>query len=145
KETLKDKSLDEKERKSLENELEEGVSVKLEPSDKINAAYLRKAIKELNPKMTDEKIDTYKSNYAPFSWSVAFAPADNPEIAVVVMIPQGDTSTYALLPVREVIGAYMGFNKDKEDKTTDDKNTGEDEITIDNEEKYINFGSQIKN
>ncbi len=36
----------------------------------------------------------------------------------------------------------MGFNKDTE-KTTD-KNTDEDENTT-NEEKNINFGSQIKN
>ena len=139
---LKENNLDEKERKSLEDELSEGVSVKLEDTDKVKSTYLRKAIKELNTKITDDKIDQFKSDYAPFSWSVAFAPADDPEIAVVAMIPQGDTSTYALLPVREVIGAYMGFNKDTE-KTTD-KNTDEDENTT-NEEKNINFGSQIKN
>lgn len=139
---LKENNLDEKERKSLEDELSEGVSVKLEDTDKVKSTYLRKAIKELNTKITDDKIDQFKSDYAPFSWSVAFAPADDPEIAVVAMIPQGDTSTYALLPVREVIGAYMGFNKDTE-KTTD-KNTDEDENTT-NEEKNINFDSQIKN
>lgn len=143
KEQLKDNKLDEKERKSLEDELSEGVSVKLDyDNDKLMASYLRKAIQQLNPKANDAVIDKFKSDYDAFAWTVAFAPADNPEIAVVVMIPQGNESSYALLPVREVIGAYMGFNKDTE-KTTD-KNTDEDE-NITNEEKNINFGSQIKN
>ena len=44
KEQLKDNKLDEKERKSLEDELAEGVSVKLEDNDKLMASYLRKAI-----------------------------------------------------------------------------------------------------
>ena len=143
KEQLKDNKLDEKERKSLEDELAEGVSVKLDyDNDKLMASYLRKAIQQLNPKATDTVIDKFKSDYDAFAWTVAFAPADDPEIAVVAMIPQGNESSYALLPVREVIGAYMGFNKDTE-KTTD-KNTDEDENTT-NEEKNINFGSQIKN
>ena len=143
KEKLKDKELDEKERKELEDELAEGVSVKLEDTDKVKSSYLRKAIKELNPKITDDDIDQFKSSYDPFAWSVAFAPADDPEIAVVVMIPQGATSTYALLPVREVIGAYMGLNKDTNKTETNEENTEEKNGIL--EDKDINFGSQIKN
>lgn len=63
KEELKRKDLKEEERKSLEEELKDGVNVKLEDTDKVNASYLRKAIKELNPKITDEKIDSYKESY----------------------------------------------------------------------------------
>ena len=47
---------------------------RLEDTDKINAAYLRKAIKELNPNITDEDIDRFKESYKSFAWAVAFAP-----------------------------------------------------------------------
>ena len=104
KEELKRKDLKEEERKSLEEELKDGVNVKLEDTDKVNASYLRKAIKELNPKITDEKIDSYKESYKSFAWAVAVAPADDPEIAVVAMIPQGESSSNAMLLIREVLG-----------------------------------------
>ncbi|RDY24041.1 penicillin-binding protein [Romboutsia maritimum] len=146
KDQLKSKDLKEEERKKLEEELKEGVSVKLEDSDKVNATYLRKAIKELNPKLSDDKIDQYKSNYGSFAWSVAFAPADNPEIAVVAMIPQGEESSFALLPVREMIGKYFGLTKDdtkSKNKEESNQNEGSDSSTS-KENKGINFTSQIK-
>lgn len=143
-EQLKDKDLDEGERKSLEDELAEGVNEKLEDTDKVKSSYLRKAIKELNPSITDDTIDQFKSDYGAFAWTVAFAPADNPEIAVVSMIPQGNESSYALLPVREVIGAYMGLNN-KKSTTADEKTNNTEENGVVNSEEDINFGSQIKN
>lgn len=141
KEELKDKKLDDERRKELEGELKDGVKVKLEDTDKINSAYLRRAIKELNPKITDEKIDEYKQSYAAFSWSVAFAPADDPEIAVVTMIPQGNESIYAMLPIRELIGTYMGLGKDK--AKVDENNSNEQENNASDKEN-INFVSQMK-
>lgn len=145
---LNSKDLTESERKDLEEELEDGVSVRLDTNDtQVKATYLRKAIMELNPKITSESIDRFKSGYDPFAWAVAFAPADDPEIAVVCMIPQGETSSYALLPIREVIGAYMGFNKDKP-STIDNDNANNDSIVDENSTKKdnsINFGYQTKN
>lgn len=139
KEELKRKDLKEEERKSLEEELKDGVNVKLEDTDKVNASYLRKAIKELNPKITDEKIDSYKESYKSFSWAVAVAPADDPEIAVVAMIPQGETGGNAMLLIREVLGSYfdLGNNKDEKDNKND-----ENIDTI--EKENINFVSQMK-
>lgn len=137
---LKDKNLDENKRKELEEELQEGVNVKLENSDKVNASYLRKAIKELNPNITDDKIDTYKQSYDSFAWSVGFAPAEDPEIAVVAMIPQGSSSTYAMIQVRELIGTYLGLDKSKskeQEDTNEDKNNQ-------NSNQSINFVSQMK-
>ena len=110
----------------------------------MKSSYLRKAIKELNPSITDDTIDQFKSDYGAFAWTVAFAPADNPEIAVVSMIPQGNESSYALLPVREVIGAYMGLNN-KKSTTADEKTNNTEENGVVNSEEDINFGSQIKN
>ena len=138
-EELKRKDLKEEERKSLEEELEDGVNVKLEDNDKVNSSYLRKAIKELNPNMNDEKIDAYKDSYKSFSWSVAVAPADDPEIAVVAMIPQGESSSNAMLLIREVLGSYFDLNNDKDEK--DNKN---DENIDTIEKENINFVSQMK-
>ena len=139
KEELKRKDLKEEERKSLEEELKDGVNVKLEDTDKVNASYLRKAIKELNPKITDEKIDSYKESYKSFSWAVAVAPADDPEIAVVAMIPQGETGGNAMLLIREVLGSYFDLGNNKDEK--DNKN---DENTDTIEKENINFVSQMK-
>ena len=139
KEELKRKELKEEERKSLEEELKDGVNVKLEDTDKVNASYLRKAIKELNPKITDEKIDSYKESYKSFAWAVAVAPADDPEIAVVAMIPQGESSSNAMLLIREVLGSYFDLDNNKGEKNNkNDENTG----TI--EKENINFVSQMK-
>ena len=139
KEELKRKDLKEEERKSLEEELKDGVNVKLEDTDKVNASYLRKAIKELNPKITDEKIDSYKESYKSFAWAVAVAPADDPEIAVVAMIPQGESSSNAMLLLREVLGSYFDLDNNKGEK--DNKN---DENTDTIEKENINFVSQMK-
>lgn len=139
KEELKRKDLKEEEGKSLEEELKDGVNVKLEDTDKVNASYLRKAIKELNPKITDEKIDSYKESYKSFAWAVAVAPADDPEIAVVAMIPQGESSSNAMLLIREVLGSYFDLDNNKGEKDNkNDENTG----TI--EKENINFVSQMK-
>ena len=139
KEELKRKDLKEEERKSLEEELKDGVNVKLEDTDKVNASYLRKAIKELNPKITDEKIDSYKESYKSFAWAVAVAPADDPEIAVVAMIPQGESSSNAMLLIREVLGSYFDLDNNKGEKNNkNDENTG----TI--EKENINFVPQMK-
>lgn len=138
-EELKRKDLKEEERKSLEEELEDGVNVKLEDTDKVNASYLRKAIKELNPNMNDEKIDSFKQSYKSFAWAVAVAPADDPEIAVVAMIPQGESSSNAMLLIREVLGSYFDLEGNKGEKDNkDDENTD----TI--EKENINFVSQMK-
>ena len=102
-------------------------------------------MKELNPKLTDDTIDKNKRNYEPFSWSVGFAPADDPEIAVVCMIPQGEQGSYSMIPLREVMGAYFGLldnNKTQNNSKTEDKNKEEDNKKSKNED--INFASKMK-
>ncbi len=56
-------------------------------------------------------LDAYKSEYDNFAWVVALAPADDPKIAVAVLIVQGGTSTYAGPMVKEIIGKYLQVNK----------------------------------
>ncbi|WP_219631926.1 penicillin-binding protein 2, partial [Burkholderia pseudomallei] len=99
KEQKAEKQKEEKESKSLIGKKEEKADTKTEAefvpdnSEATKARYLRKAIKELNPKLTDDQIDAYKQNYPSFAWSVGFAPANDPEIAVVTVLPKGDSSS----------------------------------------------------
>lgn len=45
------------------------------------------------------------------AWFVGFAPYDNPEIAVVVLIENGGTGSYAAYGAREIIAQYFGMNQ----------------------------------
>lgn len=72
---------------------------------------VRKAVMNLSG--ADEMaLDAFKDEYEPFAWVVALAPADDPEIAVVAMVPQGKKAANAAPIVKEVIGAYLEQNKD---------------------------------
>ncbi|MGL5750829.1 MAG: penicillin-binding transpeptidase domain-containing protein [Paraclostridium sp.] len=109
-------------------------------TDDAKAVYLRKAIKELSPKITNEDIDRFKQDYKSFAWAVAFAPANDPEIAVVTVIPQGQSSAFALLPTREILGQYFGLlgNKDVENPNN------QAEVVNKRDENEMNFVSQLK-
>ena len=68
---------------------------------------LRKAVKGLSENdITAEDIDRYKETYDNFAWTVALAPADDPEVAVAVLLIQGGASSNAAPAVREIIGKY---------------------------------------
>lgn len=49
-------------------------------------------------------------NYDDFGWYVAFAPYDDPQIAVVCVLFQGGTGTYASPMIRDVIAEYFVLN-----------------------------------
>ena len=133
---LEDKETSIDEKKEIEKELREGVEVKLENTDNVNATYLRKAIKELNPKITDKEIDKFKDDYGTFTWGVAFAPADKPEIAVVCVIPQGESSILPMFTVREVLGQYFGL-LDNDSLTPEEKKNMTKEQIKQHEEKKV--------
>lgn len=145
KEQLASKDVDDDTKAELQEELDKGVSEKLADTDRINAAYLRRAIKELNHKITDDDIDAFKETYGDFAWAVSFAPADDPEIAICVMIPQGNTSTYALLPMKDIIGHYMGLSGKSSNDTSNKATDGANEEDDNNSEgDSINFSTQLK-
>lgn len=50
--------------------------------------------------------------YDDFAWFVAFAPYDDPEIAVAALIFQGGSGGYAGPMVRDIIAEYFGLNKE---------------------------------
>ena len=69
---------------------------------------VRRAVINLSGgKVTAERLDSFKSSYDEFAWTVAMAPKDDPKIAVACVIPQGVTGGNAAPAVREVIGAYL--------------------------------------
>jgi penicillin-binding protein 2 len=76
---------------------------------------VRKAVMNLSgDNFNEENIDAFKETYADFSWVIAMAPADDPEIAVACLIVQGGPSSNASPVVREIIGQY--FKLKAEDK-----------------------------
>lgn len=50
--------------------------------------------------------------YDDFAWFVAFAPYDDPEIAIATVIFQGGSGGYAGPMVRDIIAEYFGLNKE---------------------------------
>ncbi len=69
---------------------------------------MREAIKRLsNGSVKDENIDQYKDGYDNFTWFVSYAPYDKPEIAVVVLIPQGGAGGYAGPIVKDIYAKYF--------------------------------------
>ncbi|MBN7772770.1 penicillin-binding transpeptidase domain-containing protein [Clostridium aminobutyricum] len=72
-----------------------------------------------NGTVTTKKINSYLSDYDNFAWVVTMAPADNPKIAVAVMIVQGGTAGYAGPVAREVIGKYLQLDKTYQDFSLD--------------------------
>ncbi|KXZ40163.1 penicillin-binding protein 2 [Alkalithermobacter thermoalcaliphilus JW-YL-7 = DSM 7308] len=78
--------------------------------------YIRKAIKTLNPSLSDDDINRFKDTYDNFAWYVAYAPHDEPEIAVAVLLFQGGSGGYAAPVARDVMAAYFGLNKDEENE-----------------------------
>ena len=72
------------------------------------AAAVDQAVKNLSGgKVTQARINQWKSEYDNFAWVVAMAPAEDPKIAVAVLIFQGGTAGYAAPVAREVIGKYL--------------------------------------
>lgn len=47
------------------------------------------------------------------AWFVGFAPFDEPEIAIVVMIENGQHGSTAAVPARDIIAEYFGMNANK--------------------------------
>jgi penicillin-binding protein 2 len=70
-------------------------------------------------RITHDMMDAYKPTYAPFAWVVAMAPADDPKVAVAVLLFQGNTSLNAGPVAREIIGKYLQLDKQYENMSLD--------------------------
>lgn len=56
------------------------------------------------------KTGTAQAGDKTHAWFVGFAPFDDPEIAVVIMIENGGKGLYAAYSAKEIIGQYFGMN-----------------------------------
>lgn len=52
------------------------------------------------------------------AWFAGFAPFDNPEIAVVVMVESGSQGAYTAEVARDIMAEYFGMNSEKVEETT---------------------------
>ena len=74
---------------------------------------VRRAVINLSGgRITGGQLDVFKSDYENFAWIVTLAPADDPQIAVVAMVPQGSTASNTAPIVKEVIGAWCEKSED---------------------------------
>lgn len=74
-------------------------------------------------KITQSMINSLKGTYESFSWTMAFAPADDPEIAIVVMLVEGGYSSTAAPVTKDILSAYFGLEKKTSEKSTTYKKT----------------------
>ena len=83
---------------------------------KSESTAVRRAVINLSGVST-ERIDAYKSSYDAFAWFIAYAPIEDPQIAVAVLIYQGGSGGYAGPVAREIIGKYMELQEVYSDYT----------------------------
>ena len=88
-----------------------------------NYAVRRAVINLSNGKVTTAKLDAYKASYDNFAWVMTMAPADDPKIAVGVLLFQGGTAGYAAPVAREVIAKYLQLDKIYDDYNIDTRIT----------------------
>ena len=67
-------------------------------------------------KITYAMINEYKGSYEYFAWTIAMAPAEEPEVAVAVMLVEGGYSSNAAPVVKGIFNEYFDLNEDGEKK-----------------------------
>lgn len=95
-------------KKEMESLMKKDSSTYPTENDTVDAALISVSDRTI----TQSKIDRFKDTYDNFAWTVAMAPADNPKIAVVVLLVQGGVSSNAAPVAREVIGSYLQVKTD---------------------------------
>ncbi|MGN0658922.1 MAG: peptidoglycan D,D-transpeptidase FtsI family protein [Emergencia sp.] len=75
-------------------------------------------IKASGYKITQSMINSGKGSYDYNAWTIAMAPADNPKIAVAVLLIEGGYSSNAAPVARDVIAAYLDVYDEVEPDTT---------------------------
>lgn len=67
-------------------------------------------------KITTDMINKLKGTYDDLAWSITFAPADNPQIAVATLLIEGHFGEAAGPVCADIISGYLNLNKSKEEK-----------------------------
>lgn len=77
-------------------------------SDSGGTAYVR--FKDFNISVGGKTGSAEAPNNKVHAWFVGFAPFENPEIAIVVMVENGGHGNYTAEVVRDIMGEYFGMN-----------------------------------
>ncbi|MDR3305312.1 MAG: hypothetical protein LBS85_04675 [Clostridiales Family XIII bacterium] len=83
--------------------MEEFPTIYDSPNNAVRRAVLNLSGRSFN----SDRLDMFKGTYDNFAWVVALAPAEDPQIAVAVLLVQGGTSLNAAPVAREIIGDYF--------------------------------------
>lgn len=75
-------------------------------SDTVDEALISLSDRKINQRI----IDANKEGYEDFAWTVTMAPYEDPEIAVVVLLPEGGYGKEASEAAADIISAYFGLN-----------------------------------
>lgn len=62
------------------------------------------------------------SKYDPYAWMIGFAPYDNPQIAISVVLTQGKTSFNAAPIIKDIVGKYFNLNNEAINEASEDSN-----------------------
>ncbi|MGB3368793.1 MAG: penicillin-binding transpeptidase domain-containing protein [Acidaminobacteraceae bacterium] len=109
-------SIVEEDRQRLENKITSLFSSGYVSED----SSLRQAVKDLSTKrITDSMLNEFRQNYDDFGWFVSFAPYDDPEIAVVILIPQAAHGGYASPPAKDIIADYFKLEEKTDEANLD--------------------------
>ena len=65
---------------------------------------------EMGGKTGSAELTNDKNSDEVIAWFAGFAPYDNPEIAIVVMVEKGGHGSYAAEVVRDIMSEYFGMN-----------------------------------
>lgn len=76
-----------------------------------DVAVVSAVIRLTEGRVTRDRINQYKPVYDNFSWFVCTAPADNPKIAVAVLIFQGGQGGLGAPVAREIVAQYLELDK----------------------------------
>ncbi|MDD7305185.1 MAG: penicillin-binding transpeptidase domain-containing protein [Peptoniphilaceae bacterium] len=78
--------------------------------------------------------------YDPYAWMIGFAPYDNPEIAISIVMTQGSTSHNVGPIMRDVVAKYFDINKETIEYNTNMANqiNQNDQVNQNNQERELN-------
>ena len=71
-------------------------------------------MKASNYKITQSMINSYKDGYDYYSWTITLAPADDPQIAVAVLLVEGGFSSNAAPVAKDIIADYLDVYEEEE-------------------------------
>ncbi|MBN2260342.1 MAG: penicillin-binding protein [Clostridiales bacterium] len=109
-----ERSKDESDDDAKKNQLTKKIDTLITSGYLTSGSAMREAIKLLsNLELNDTIINQYREDYDSYAWFVGFAPFDNPEIAIVVLIPQGGHGGYGSPIARDIIAEYLSLEKEE--------------------------------